>query len=158
MLNNTDFYNIVESVFAELDIPEDIYKIWTYKDMESFSEQYTKDSEYIAALVDIELTKYDTSDMYPSDIEDIREDIIAEVDDKLQTIKDNYYRLQDSIRDDAYASIVKVLKSAYIKNVSDVDTEYEPADPDVGIFDEERRIVFTLSNGYTISFEVSFDD
>ena len=98
------------------------------------------------------------SDMHPSDIADLRMAAIDEICERLEALQDNYYAKQDGIRDDAYASIISALKNSNLNNVTDVDVEYEPSDPEVGIYNEERRIVFTLSNDMSITFDVTFED
>ena len=158
MIYSSDCYAIVEKILKDLNISWDAYTTWTYEDMKAFADQYLRDDDYIKALVDIELANYDTSDMHYTDIEDVHSIISDEVWDRLDSLRENYYALQEKIQDDAYTSIIQTLRNADLTNVVDVDVEVEPSDPSVGIFDEERTIVFTLSNGYTISFEVSFDD
>lgn len=158
MITANDCDAIVDKILQELDIPSDIYRTWTYKDMQAFSAQYLKDDEYIVAMVDIELATSDTSNMDSSDIEDARNYIIEEVWTRLDSIRENYYSYQNKLQTDAYSDIVNTLTNANLANVVDVSTEYDPADPDVGIYNEERRIVFTLSNGFTITFDVTFDD
>lgn len=154
MMSFTDSQAIAYKIFTDLNIPEDIYKTWTRGDQHKFFKQYLENDDYIGALVDIELANYDTSDMVPYDIEDIRMAAIDEVIDQLERIYDNYNLMQEQIRDTAYASILSALYNANLENVVDIDEEVDPADPDVGIFGEERRIVFTLSNDSTITFVV----
>lgn len=158
MIDFNEYQVIADKIFADLGISEDAYKTWSDKDEKTYFNQYLKDTDYIMALVDIELSNYDTSDMHPSDIADLRMAAIDEVCERLEALQDNYYAKQDEIRDDAYASIISALKNSNLDNVTDVDVEYEPSDPEVGIYNEERRIVFTLSNDMSITFEVTFED
>ena len=158
MLNYGDYHRIASDVFESLNIPEDIYKTFDADSANAFYNQYIKDDEYISALVDIELQKYDTYDNVPADLEDLRENAIEEITDRLDTIMQNYYHIQSEILENTYSQIVETLLNTHFENVTDADVEYEPADFDVGIFDEERRIVFTLSNGTTITFNVEFEE
>ena len=157
MLNYTDYHKIADSVFESLNIPEDIYTTFTTSSANDFYNQYIRNDDYIEALVDIELQKYDTYDNVPDDLEDIRQNAIDEVNDRLSAIIDNYYHMQTKLLEDTYAQIVQNLMHTNFDNITDVDIEFEPADPEVGIFNEERRIVFTLSNGATITFNVEFE-
>ena len=158
MINFSEYRNIADRVFNSLGISDDIYLSWDKDSMREFAKQYIYDTDYVDALVDIELANYDTSDMHPSDIADLRIAAIDEICERLEALQDNYYTKQDEIRDDAYASIITTLKDSNLDNITDIDVEYEPSDPEVGIYNEERRIVFTLSNGMMITFEVTFED
>lgn len=156
MLNYNFTWVIAENVFDSLGLPEDMYLQLDENSIKEFSKQYSE--EYIRSLVDAELTKYDTSDNDPSDIEDLRETAIEDVMYKIEAIKDDYYRSQIAIMEDAYAEIVNALENTAFQNIISIDTEFEPADPDVGIFDDERYINFKLSNGKYITLKVEFED
>lgn len=149
--------DIASKVFADLNIDEDIYLTWDKSDVQAFEKQYIQD-DFIRPLVEAELATRDTSENTPEEIEDISEGAVDEVFYMLQDIVDKYYQYQNQITLTAYREIVQTLQNTAFSNVTDVDIEYEPADPDVGIFNEERRIVFTLSNGSYITFEVSIDE
>lgn len=157
MLSYGTASDIATKVFADLNISGDIYLTWDKKGVQAFEKEYIQD-EFIRPLVEAELTNYDTSENSPVDIEDIVEDAIDEVFYMLQDIVDKYYQYQNQITLNAYRDIVQTLQNAALSGVKDIDIEYEPADPDVGIFNEERRIVFTLENGSYITFEVSIDE
>ena len=156
MLNYNFTWVIAENVFDSLGLPEDMYLQLDENSIKEFSKQYSE--EYIRSLVDAELTKYDTSDNDPSDIEDLRETAIEDVMDKIEAIKDDYYRSQIALMEDAYAEIVNALENTAFQDIVSIDTEFEPADPDVGIFDDERYINFKLSNGKYITLKVEFED
>lgn len=157
MLSYGTASDIAAKVFADLNISDDIYLTWDKKGVQAFEKEYIQD-EFIRPLVEAELANYDTSENSPVDIEDIVEDAIDEVFYMLQDIVDKYYQYQNQITLNAYRDIVQTLQNAALSGVKDIDIEYEPADPDVGIFNEERRIVFTLENGSYITFEVSIDE
>jgi len=149
--------DIASKVFADLDIDENIYLTWNKSDVQAFEKQYMQD-DFIRPLVEAELATRDTSDNTPEEIEDLTEGAVDEVFYMLQDIVDKYYSYQNQITLTAYREIVQALQNTAFSEVTDVDVEYDPADPDVGIFNEERRIVFTLSNGSYITFEVSIDE
>lgn len=158
MISFSEYRNIADKILSSLGISDDIYLSWDRNSMREFAKQYIYNTDYVDALVDIELANYDTSDMHPSAIADLRIAAIDEICERLGALQDNYYAKQDEIRDDAYASIISTLKNSNLDNVTDIDVEYEPSDPEVGIYNEERRIVFTLSNDMSITFEVTFED
>lgn len=149
--------DIASKVFADLGIDDDIYLTWNKSDVQAFEKQYMQD-DFIRPLVETELATRDTSENSPAEIEDITEGAVDEVFYMLQNIVDKYYSYQNQITLTAYREIVQTLQNTAFSGVNDVDVEYDPADPDVGIFNEERRIVFTLSNGSYITFEVSIDE
>ena len=154
MIDFNEYPVIADKIFADLGISEDAYKTWSDEDEKTYFNQYLKDTDYIMALVDIELSNYDTSDMIPAEIEDLRYAIRDAVWDKLTDIYDNYTEMQEAILYNAYDSIRSVLYESHFENVVNVEEEYDPADPSVGIFNDERRIEFTLSNGAVITFVV----
>ena len=154
MIDFNEYQVIADKIFADLGISEDAYKTWSDKDEKTYFNQYLKDTDYIMALVDIELSNYDTSDMVPAEIEDLRYAIRDAVWDKLSDIHNNYDEMQEAILYNAYDSIRSVLYESHFENVVNVEEEYDPADPSVGIFNDERRIEFTLSNGAVITFVV----
>ena len=148
--------DIAEEVYRNLNIPEDMYLQLDADSVRNFTKQYSH--EYIGSLVDEELANYDTSDNVPSDIEDLRENAIEEVEFKLEEIVDAFYKNYNNTTLAAYSEIRSVLENAAFQNITDVDFDYDPADPDVGIYSDTRIITFTLTNGATISCEVTFDD
>jgi len=157
MLHYTDAYYIADAVFQRLGIPEDMSKQFTTDEQaRNFHKQYKED--YIRSLVEAEIANYDTSDNVETDIEDTIEDAVDEVFQRISFIEDEYYMNQQALFRNAYAEIIKVLQNTAFQNIVDVDSEYEPADPDVGIFNEERYINFKLSNGKYITFTVEFED
>lgn len=156
MLNYDFSWVIAENVFESLGIPEDMYLQLDENSVKEFSKQYSE--EYIRSLVDAEMAKYDTSDNVPSDIENLKEDAVNAVEQALGDIENQYYMHQEAIVENAYAEIINVLQNTAFQNIVDVDVEFEPADPDVGIFNEERYINFKTSNGRYITFTVEFED
>ena len=148
--------DVAEEVYRRLNIPEDMSARLDKTSVKDFGNQYSR--EYIRSLVDEVMQDYDWSDNVPSDIEDLKENATDEVEFKLQMIEDAFWENNSGITEGAYNEIVEVLQNASFKDVVDIDVEYEGPDYDVGIFGEERRIVFTLSNGEYITFEVKFDD
>ena len=149
---------IAKDVYDSLDIPEDIYLTFNKESLKSFIDQYLSDKSYIVSLVDQEIAKYDTTENSPEEIEDIKESAVDAVEQMINQNVEKYYQQQSSIVADTYSDIVKVLKDTAFSNVLDVDTEYQPADPDVGIYSEERSIIFTLTNGAVISMNVTIDE
>ena len=149
---------IAKDVYDSLDIPEDIYLTFNKESLKSFIDQYLSDKSYIVSLVDQEIAKYDTTENSPEEIEDIKESAVDAVEQMINQNVEKYYQQQSSIVADTYHEIVKVLQNTAFSNVLDVDTEYQPADPDVGIYSEERSIIFTLTNGAVISMNVTIDE
>ncbi len=149
---------IAKDVYDSLDIPEDIYLTFNKESLKSFIDQYLSDKSYIVSLVDQEIAKYDTTENTPEEIEDIRESAVDAVEQMINQNVEKYYQQQHNIVSTTYHEIVKVLKGTAFSNVLDVDTEYQPADPDVGIYSEERSIIFTLTNGAVISMNVTIDE
>lgn len=160
MLSYTTALEIASKVFADLGIPEDIYLTWDKAGVREFEKKYLRDPDdsLIRSMVEKELATYDTSENHPAEIKEVREDAIEEVFYMLNDIAEDYYRYQQKMTYDTYSEILNTLKKISFSNVVNFDTEYEPADPDVGIFNEERRIVFTLSNGAYITFDVQIDE
>lgn len=157
MLHYYDYQDIADAVYDSLNIPEDMYlNFKNDKEANDFLKQYSID--YITELVDAELQKYDTSENVPSDIEDARIDAVDAVMSLIDNNVEDYYRYKSSIMSNAYADIVSLLKNSMIDNVVSVDNEYDPADPSVGIYGEERRIIIELSTGDLITFDVNFED
>ena len=149
---------IARDVYDSLDIPEDIYLTFNKDSIKSFQEQYLDDTSYLYPLVDAEIAKYDTAQNSPADIQDIKESAVEIVKQMINENIEDYYNQQRKIVLDTYREIVEVLEKTAFSNVIDVDVEYEPADPDVGIYREDRSITFTLSNGAIISMEVTIDE
>lgn len=149
--------DIAAKVFADLNLPDDIYLSWTREDVANFEKEYIQDA-FIQPKVEAELANYDTSNCTDSEIQDIVEDAVSDVEFSLATLVDNFWENQHQITLNSYHEIVQTLQNAALSGVVDIDTEYEPADPDVGIFTEERRIVFTLENGSYITFNVEIEE
>jgi len=149
---------IADAVYDSLGIDEDIYLTFDKESVKSFQEQYLKDTSYLNDLVDAEIAKYDTSENSPADITDLKESIVEEVERRIDENIEKYYQYEHQKVLSAYSDIVKVLRDTAFDNVIDVDVEYDPADPSVGIYDEERKITFTLANGATITMDVSIDE
>lgn len=149
---------IAKDVYDSLDIPEDIYLTFNKESLKSFRDQYLKDTSYLYPLVDAEIEKYDTSENNPSDIEDIRESAKEEIERLIEANIDKYYQEQHNIVLSAYREIVQLIKNSAISNVIDIDEDYYPEDPEVGIYHEERTIDIRLSNGAVISMDVKIDE
>lgn len=149
---------IADAVYDSLGIDEDIYLTFDKNSVKSFQEQYSKDSSYISDLVDAEIAKYDTSENNAADIADIRESAVEEVERLIDENIEKYYQYEHQKVLSAYSDIVKTLRDTAFENVVDVDVDYDPADPSVGIYNETRTITFTLANGATITMDVSIDE
>ena len=157
MLSYGTASDIAAKVFADLNIDEDIYLTWDKAGVLDFTKTYVQD-DFVRPLVEAELKNYDTSENTSADIEDTVEGAIDEVMYMLDNIVENYYSYQNQITLTAYREIVQTLQNTAFPGVKDIDIEYEPADPDVGIFNEERSITFTLENGSYIIFEVKIEE
>lgn len=160
MLNYNSYYKIADEVLAKIGLPDT--SEMTDELAQEFNDKYLKDDSVITNLVKEELANYDTSDNVPSDVEDIinnaSDEVFYKIDDTITAFE---FHKEDEIYGklvDAYEGIVKAIKNADIPGVASVDTEFQPADPDVGIFDEERGISITLDNGSNISLIVEFYD
>lgn len=160
MLNYNSYYKIADAVLAKIGLPDT--SEMTDELAKEFNDKYLKDDSVITDLVKEEMANYDTSDNVPSDVEDIinnaSDEVFYKIDDTItefeQMSSDEVYSKLVT----AYEGIVNAIKNADIPGVADVDTEFQPADPDVGIFDEERGISITLDNGSNISLIVEFYD
>ena len=154
MLQYNDYHDVAQDVISKLNLP-------SYKDLtpEIVSElnNYLKNDALIDQMVDEALANYDTSDNAPSDITDIKNNASDEVFFEINDLVDAYARSQEQIVFNAYEAIIKAIKDANIPDVVDVDVVYEPSDPDVGIFNEEREINIQVSTGDWITFKVDFD-
>jgi hypothetical protein len=153
-----DTYKIACDIYESLQIPEDAYKSFDKSSAHEYEKQYLYDDEYIGAMVDLELAKIDTSGISPINLDHYKDEIADYVYEMLSTQAENFYSNQAAITQQAYADIVRLLKEANIENVIDVENEYEPADPEVGIFSDHHSITITLSNGEYINFDVEFGD
>lgn len=158
MLDFSIYRIIADDVYESLNIPEDIYLTFDDDSATAFYNQYVRDDDYIEALVDIELQKYDVSDNIPDDIEDIRDNAVDEVSSRLEQIYDSYLQRQEQLKNIAYNQIVRVLKDTAFDGIEGVDVEFEKADPEVGMWYDQRDIIFTLTNGQTITFHVDFEE
>lgn len=157
MLDYSRYQDIAEAVYNSLQIPEDKYlQFKDDKEANDFIKSYSED--YIADLVNAELSNYDTSENHPAEVEDIRETAIDEVMQRIDQVTENYYYYKRNIATNAYSQIVDLLQNSIIDGVEDVDTEFDPADPDVGLYHEERRIQIKLVTGDYITFNVEFEE
>lgn len=157
MLDYSRYQDIAEVVYNSLQIPEDKYlQFKDDKEADDFIKLYSED--YIAELVNAELSNYDTSENHPDDIEDMKENAIEEVMRMIDENAEKYYEYKRGIMTNAYAKIVELLQDSFIEGVEEVDSEYDPADPDVGIYNEERRIQVKLVTGDYITFNVEFEE
>lgn len=157
MIHYSRYQDIAETVYNSLQIPEDKYlQFKNDKEANDFVKSYSED--YIADLVNAELSNYDTSENHPAEVEDIRENAIDEVMQKIDQVAEDYYYYKHNIATTAYSQIVELLQNSIIDGVEDIDIEYDPADPDVGIYSEERRIQIKLTTGEYITFNVEFEE
>ena len=155
MLQYNAYQDIASAVFDSLNIPEDVYLTFTNDDeARAFVKQYSQQT--IESLVDAEMANYDTSENSPIDVEDIRDNAIDEVQQMISDIEERYYSYKHDVMTNAYSEIVSLLKNTYIEGVTEVESEYEPADYSVGIYGEERSIQVRLTTGDYISFTVDF--
>jgi hypothetical protein len=159
MLSYDAYHDIAYDVLARLDIPDEL-------DAETAARL---DAEYlvhndgkIEQLVDEVISGYDTSDNHPADIEDLKkhaaDEVFYTIDEAVSDYYDSIANAQESIINNAYASIVDLIRNSDIEGVVSVDAEYEPADSSVGLYHDERTITITLSTGATITMSVDFDD
>ena len=155
MLEYQDYYDVAVKVFDSLGISDDLYLSWTTDDAKQYMKQYRR--EYIASLVDAEMANLDTTENTPSEIQDFRRNVIEEVEDMISDNLRKYSQHQVDQLYTAYNQVVEAIENANIPDVVSVDVDYDPADPDVGIYGDRRAIVITLANGGTITMEVSLD-
>lgn len=155
MLQYGDYWEIANDVLAKLNLPE---AITSEEESKALMDEYLRDDSVIANMVEEAMQNYDTSDNHPADIKDIKQNALEAVCEEIEILIEDYERGQAAITTNAYAQIVELLQNANIEGVVDVDVEYEPADPSVGIYGEERNISFKLSNGEYIYFNVEFGD
>ena len=157
MLDYGTYVDIAYSVYNSLGIPEDQYlQFKSDKEAREFSNSYSE--EEIANLVNAEMANYDTSDNYHPDIEDMKKNAVEEVMRMIYENEEQYYDYKRGVIEHTYAGIVELLSNSNIPEIDSVDTEYEPADPSVGIYGEERAISIKLTTGQYIYFDVEFDD
>ena len=154
MLQPDVYYEIADNIFTNiLGLSDDYYKTFTTSDdVKEFTKKYLNDENYLRGLVIDELANYDTSENNPAEIDDITENAISELFYRIDDITEKYYRTQHQVTLNVYNEIISAIDN--IVGVESVDSDYEPADPDVGIYSESRRIEVTLTNGSTISMEV----
>ena len=157
MLDYGTYEDIAYSVYNSLNIPEDQYlQFKNDEDVRNFRDSYSR--EEITNLVEAELANYDTSENHPADIKDIRASAIEEVMYMIGENEEKYYYHKRDIMDNTYADIVTLLSNSNIPGIAEVSSDYEPADPSVGIYGEERSISIKLTTGDYIYFNVEFDD
>ena len=157
MLDYGAYADIAYSVYNSLDIPEDQYlQFKNDDDVRNFRDSYSR--EAIANLVEAEFANYDTSENHPADIKDMKANAIDEVMYMIGENEEAYYDYKRGVIENTYADIVELLSNSNIPEIDSVDAEYEPADPSVGIYGEERSISIKLTTGQYIYFNVEFDD
>lgn len=158
MLQPDVYYEIADNIFTNtLGLSDDYYKTFTSSDdVKAFNKKYLNDENYLRGLVIDELANYDTSENHPAEIEDITENAISELFYKIDDITERYYRTQHQVTLNVYREIVSAIDN--IVGVESVDSDYEPADPDVGIYNESRSIEVKLTNGSTIYMEVEISE
>ena len=157
MMQFNDFLNVANDIYRSLNIPDT--SNMSRRSIKNLERNLLReDSQTIKDLVDEELANYDFSENTQGEITEFRKAVIEELQYMIGEATENYYRHNQLLTEHAYSAIVDVLKNADIPNVVDVDNDYEPSDPSVGIYDDERTISITLSNGVIITFNVEFDD
>lgn len=154
MLQPDVYYEIADNIFTNtLGLSDDMYKNFKSSDeVKAINKQYLNNDDYLRGLVIDELNNYDTSENNPAEIEDITENAISELFYRIDAITENYYRMQHQITLNVYSEIIAAMDN--IVGVASVDSEYEPSDSDVGIYEESRTITVTLDNGAEIYFNV----
>lgn len=154
MLQPDAYYEIAENIFTNvLGLSDDMYKEFKSKvEVDALNKRYLDNDDYLRGLVIDELNNYDTSENHPADIEDITENAISELFYRIDAITENYYRMQHQITLNVYSEIIAAMDN--IVGVASVDSEYEPSDPDLGIYEESRTVTVTLDNGAEIYFNV----
>lgn len=156
MIQFDEFLNVANDIYRSLNIPDT--STMSRRSIKNIERNLLRDPQTIKDLVDEELINYDFSENTEGEITEFRKAVIEELQYMIGEATENYYRHNQRIIEDTYSAIVDVLKNADIPNVVDVDNDYEPSDPSVGIYDDERTISITLSNGVIITFNVEFDD
>lgn len=156
MIQFDEFLNVANDIYRSLNIPDT--STMSRRSIKNLERNLLRNPQTIKDLVDEELTNYDFSENTEGEITEFRKAVIEELQYMIGEATENYYRHNQRIIEDTYSAIVDVLKNADIPNVVDVDNDYEPSDPSVGIYDDERTISITLSNGVIITFNVEFDD
>lgn len=156
MVTYGDSNNIALAVFSDLGIPEDAYKTWSKEEIDSLTKKYLNNEDYIRGLILDELANYDTSDNVQSDIDDLVENAISDVFFMIDDIVEKFYRYQNDFTLNVYNEIITAMGN--IVGVEDVDVTYDAADPDVGIYNDERSIEVKLTNGASIYFTVDMNE
>ena len=157
MLDYGTYVDVAYSVYNSLGIPEDQYlQFKSDEDARNFARAYSK--EDITKLVEAEFANYDTSDNHPADIKDMKKNAVDEVMGLIYENEEQYYDYKRGIIESTYADIVELLSNSNIPEIAEVNSEYEPADPSVGIYGEERYVSIKLTTGQHIYFNVEFDD
>ena len=156
MIDFSEYLNVANDIYKSLSLPDT--STLSRRAIKRLEKNFLRDQNVIKDLVDDELTNYDFSENTEGEYEEFRKAVIDELQYMIGESTENYYRYNERITYEAYEAIVDVLKNADIPNVADVDTDYEPSDPSVGIYDEERSISITLTNGAIITFNVEIDD
>lgn len=154
MLSYNTSHDIAKTVLQKLNLPEVILDKETAN---SLNDQYLKDDEaYIRSLVMDELSNYDTADNHPSEVEDTIEDAISEIFFTIDDLINSFYQRQHDETLQIYDDIVSSMED--IEGVASVEAEYEPDDPDVGIYEESRTVEIKLTNGSTIYLTVEISE
>lgn len=156
MIQFDEFLNVANDIYRSLNIPDT--STMSRRSIKNIERNLLRNPQTIKDLVDEELTNYDFSENTEGEITEFRKAVIEELQYMIGEATENYYRHNQLLTEHAYSAIVDVLKNTDIPNVVDVDNDYEPSDPSVGIYDDDRTISITLSNGVIITFNVEFDD
>lgn len=159
MLSYSAYHDIAYDVLDIINIPE-VLDAETAARLDS--EYLAHDDGKIEQLVDEVISRYDTSDNLPEDIEDIKKNAADEVffaiDNAVSEYYDSIANAHNSIINNTYAAIVDLIRDSGISDIVSVDTDFEPADSSVGLYRDERTITITLSTGATITMSVEFDN
>ena len=153
MLSYNASHDIANAVLPKLDLPE---VVSSKAEADSLNDRYLKDEDYIRNLVMEELSNYDTSDNHPSEIDDTIEDAISEIFFEIDDLVNDYYQRNHDETLQIYSEIVSSLEN--VSGVDSVEASYDPADPDVGIYEEVRTIEIKLTTGSTIYMTVEISE
>lgn len=156
MIDFSEYYEVATNIYNTLDIPESSYM--SRRGVKNLEKSFLRDPKVISELVDQELANYDFSENTEGEYAEFRKAVIDELQYMIGETTEKYYAHNQQITEHVYSDIIHVLETAPIDNVIGVDAEYEPADPSVGIYSEERVISISLSNGVIINLNVEIDD
>jgi len=155
MLQYSDARNIAQDAFDKLGIPDDAYKTYSVEQLKEL-DKIANDDDYLRGLILDEIANYDTSENVQSDIEDLIDNAVNDLFFMIDEISQNRYYYQKEQTLAVYNAIAESIDN--IVGVEDVEVNYDPADPDVGIYDEERSIEVHLTNGATIYLNVEITE